>query len=343
MKKKTKLKTQMNSWYNHVFLLLIALFCTFQIAAQSTKEQSLGERVKLLQNQLSIEEKIDLLCANAPAIPRLGIPAYDWWNECLHGVARAGKATVFPKPIGLGSMWDTKLVKRITTAVSDEARAKYHKVLREKGYSPRYEGITFFSPTLNIVRDPRWGRTSESFSEDPYLTGETGAAFIEGLQGDNPDYLKLVATPKHFVANNEENRRRNGSAEVDELSLREYFFPAFRKSIEKSKATSVMGAYNALNGVPCCANPFLLTEVLRNEWGFNGIVMSDGTAVRRISTDHKYQPSYEKGAAAALKAGCDMSLGDEYRDGLRYAYREGLVTTDDIDKAVERVLTLRFR
>ncbi|MDR1331486.1 MAG: glycoside hydrolase family 3 C-terminal domain-containing protein, partial [Tannerella sp.] len=278
-----------------------------------------------------------------PAVPRLGIPAYDWWNECLHGVARAGKATVFPKPVGLGSLWDADLVKRITTAVSDEARAKYHKVLREKGYSPRYEGLTFFSPTLNIARDPRWGRTSECFSEDPYLTAETGAAFIRGLQGDDPDYLKLVATPKHFAANNEENRRRDGSSDVDERSLREYCFPAFRTGIEKAKATSVMGAYNALNGVPCCANPFLLTQVLRDEWRFDGVVISDGTAIRRISSDHKYLPSYEEGAAAALKAGCDMSLGDEYRDGLRYAFRMGLVSKDDINRAVDRVLTLRFR
>jgi beta-glucosidase len=315
----------------------------FALSVLKPAAQTLDERVQTLKKQLSVEEKLDLLCANAPAIPRLGIPAYDWWSECLHGVARAGKATVFPKPIGLGSLWDTELVKRITTAVSDEARAKYHQVLREKGYSPRYQGLTYFSPTLNIARDPRWGRTSECFSEDPYLTGETGVAFIQGLQGDDPHYLKLVATSKHFVANNEENRRRDGSAEVEECSLREYFFPAFRSSIEKAGATSVMGAYNALNGVPCCADSFLLTQVLRDEWGFDGVVISDGSAVRRISTDHHYKPTYEEGAAAALKAGCDMSLGDEYRDGLRYAYRLGLVSAADIDRAVERVLKLRFR
>jgi beta-glucosidase len=324
----------------HLFFLSVALtvILTCKLSAQT-----LDERVQTLKKQLSIEEKIDLLCADAPAIPRLGIPAYNWWSECLHGVARAGEATVFPKPIGLGSLWDTELVKRITTAVSDEARAKYHKVLREKGYSPRYQGLTFFSPTLNIARDPRWGRTSECFSEDPYLTSETGVAFVQGLQGDDPNYLKLVATPKHFVANNEENRRMIGSSEVDEQSLREYFFPAFRSSIEKAGATSVMGAYNALNGTPCCADSFLLTQVLRDEWGFDGIVISDATAIRRISLNHRYRPTYEEGAAAALKAGCDMALGDEYRDGLRYAYRMGLVSAADIDRAVERVLKLRFR
>jgi beta-glucosidase len=324
---------------NRIILSIIAaMLLVFKISSQT-----IDQRVQALKKQLRTEEKIDLLCANAPAIPRLGIPAYDWWSECLHGVARAGKATVFPKPIGMGSLWDVDLVKRITTAISDEARAKYHKVLREKGYSPRYEGLTFFSPTLNIARDPRWGRTSECFSEDPFLTGETGAAFIRGLQGDRQDFLKLVATPKHFAANNEENRRRAGSAEVDERSLREYYFPAFRTSIEKACATSVMGAYNALNGVPCCADSFLLTQVLRREWGFHGAVISDGTAIRRISSDHHYLPTYEEGAAAALKAGCDMSLGDEYRDGLRYAYRMGLISMADIDRAVERVLTLRFR
>ncbi|MDR2627757.1 MAG: glycoside hydrolase family 3 C-terminal domain-containing protein [Dysgonamonadaceae bacterium] len=320
-----------------VLLILSALF------AFKSPAQTLNERVQALKKQLSLEEKIDLLCANAPAIPRLGIPAYDWWSEGLHGVARAGKATVFPKPIGLGSLWDTALVKRIATAVSDEARAKYHKVLREKGYSPRYEGLTYFSPTLNIARDPRWGRTSECFSEDPLLTGETGVAFIQGLQGDDPNYLKLVATPKHFVANNEENRRADGSADVDELSLREYFFPAFRASIEKAKATSVMSAYNALNGIPCSANSCLLNDILRGEWGFDGVVMSDGSAVAKIFTHHQYANTYEEGAAMALKAGCDMSLRDEYRDGLRYAFRRGLVSSDDIDRAVERVLTLRFR
>jgi beta-glucosidase len=312
-------------------------------SAEGAGPDACKERVSALMAKLTVEEKIDLLCAKGAAIPRLGIPAYDWWNECLHGVARAGKATVFPKPIGMGSMWDAALMRRIGDVVSDEARAKYHKALREKGYSDRYEGLTFFSPTLNLARDPRWGRTSECFSEDPCLTGASGAAFIRGLQGDDPRYLKLVATAKHFVANNEENRRRDGSAEVDEVSLNEYFFPAFRESIEKGGATSVMSAYNALNGVPCTASHFLLSEVLRDQWGLNGVVMSDGSAVANISALHKYKATWHEGAAAALLAGCDMSLRDEYRDGLRYALRENLISVSDIDRATERVLTLRFR
>jgi beta-glucosidase len=329
-----------------IILMAAGLFVLQTLTAQiegADGKHIFKERVSALMAKLTVEEKIDLLCAKAPAIPRLNIPAYDWWNECLHGVARAGKASVFPKPIGMGSMWDAELMKRIGVAVSDEARAKYNIALRNKGYSDRYEGLTFFSPTLNLARDPRWGRTSECFSEDPRLTGTLGAEFIQGLQGDDPHYLKLVATAKHFVANNEENRRRDGSAEVDEVSLYEYFFPAFRESIEKGGATSVMGAYNALNGVPCCASPFLLNDILRKQWGLDGVVMSDGSAVANISAQHKYKASYHEGAAAALQAGCDMSLRDEYRDGLRYALREKMVSVNDINRAVERVLTLRFR
>jgi len=300
-------------------------------------------RIADLSSRLTLEEKIGFLCAKAPAIERLGIPAYDWWSEALHGVARNGKATVFPKPIALGSTWDPDLTRRIADAIADEARAKYHAALKKQGFTKRYEGLTFFSPTLNIARDPRWGRTSESFAEDPLLTGTLGTAFVKGLQGDDPNYLKVLATPKHFVANNEENRRNDGSAEVDETSLREYYFPAFRMSVTQGKAASVMGAYNALNGVPCCANPFLLTNVLRNQWGFDGVVISDGSAIDKIFTHHHYAESPEEGAAQALLAGCDMSLRDEYREGLKKALHEGMITETDIERALQRVLKQRFR
>ncbi|PPL02766.1 glycoside hydrolase family 3 protein [Parapedobacter indicus] len=300
-------------------------------------------RVVDLADRLTVEEKIGFLCAKAPAIDRLNIPAYDWWSEALHGVARNGKATVFPKPIALGSTWDTGLIHRIADAISDEARAKYHAALKKQGFTKRYEGLTFFSPTLNIARDPRWGRTSECFAEDPLLTGALGTAFVKGLQGDDPNYLKILATPKHFVANNEENRRNDGSAAVDETSLREYYFPAFRMSVEEGNAASVMGAYNALNGIPCCANPFLLTDVLRDEWGFDGVVMSDGSAVEKIYTHHHYADSPEEGAAKALLAGCDMSLRDEYREGLKKALLAGMITEKDIERALFRVLKQRFR
>jgi beta-glucosidase len=321
--------------------LLLVVICG--ISLKMYAQNSIDEKVKALRQQLTIEEKIDLLCAQAPEISRLNIVKYDWWSEALHGVARAGKATVFPKPIALGCTWDIDLMKRISTAISDEARAKYQKALREKGYTGRQEGLTFFSPTLNIARDPRWGRTSECFSEDPLLTSQFGVAFIRGMQGDDPVYLKTAATAKHFVANNEEDRRLGGSATVDEMSLREYYFPAFHDAVTKGRAASVMSAYNALNGIPCSANKFLLTDVLRTEWGFKGVVISDGSAIDKLYTHHKYVPSPEQGAALALKAGCDMSLRDEYREGLRQAYAKKLVTAEDIDKAVERVLTLRVR
>lgn len=324
--------------FKHKIIFLYCIIC-IQVQAQN----KISDNVNNLLQELTIEEKINLLCAKAPEIERLGIIRYDWWSESLHGVARAGKATVFPKPIGMGATWDTDLIKRIGIAISDEARAKHHKALQEKGYSDIHYGLTFFSPTLNIARDPRWGRTSECFSEDPLITSDMGVAFIQGMQGDDPQYLKLVATAKHFVANNEEDRRLGGSSDVDEISLREYYFPAFEAAVTKGKVASVMGAYNALNGVPCCVNAWLLTDVLRKEWGFEGVVISDGSAIDKLYTHHKYVSSAEEGAALALKAGCDMSLRDEYRPGLIKAYEKGFLDKADIDLAVERVLTLRLR
>lgn len=322
-------------------LIVFVFSCLIQgIEAQV---DSVKLKVSAVLKELSVEEKIDLLCARAPAFERLSMPAYDWWSECLHGVARAGKATVFPKPIALGSMWDVELLNEIAVAISDEARAKYHKTLAQKGYTERYEGLTYFSPTLNIARDPRWGRTSECFSEDPYLTSQLGVSFIKGLQGEKEGHLKLVATSKHFVANNEENRRNSGSAEVDELSLREYYFPAFEASVKDGKVASVMAAYNALNGVPCTSNSFLLEEVLRKEWGFDGVTISDGSAVEKIYTHHKYKENLAEASAAALLAGCNMSLRDEYREGLREAYAQKLVAEKDLDEAVRHVLELRVR
>ena len=315
-----------------------ALFLFVNCQTDPVKQQ-----VSSVMKDLTVEEKIDILCAKAPAIERHSMPAYDWWSECLHGVARAGKATVFPKPIALGSMWDTALLNEIAVAISDEARAKYHAALAEKGYTNRYEGLTFFSPTLNIARDPRWGRTAECFSEDPHLTSQMGVAFIKGLQSEKEGHLKLVATSKHFVANNEENRRNDGSADVDELSLREYYLPAFEASVKEGKVASFMSAYNALNGVPCTANSFLLEDVLRKEWGFDGVTISDGSAVEKIYTHHKYKSNLAEASAAALLAGCNMSLRDEYRQGLRDAFAQKLIQEKDLDEAVKKVLELRVR
>ena len=320
-----------------LFILLI----TFSIVQQGYAQKN--NKVENVVLQLSINEKIDLLCAKFPGVQKQGLVKYDWWSECLHGVARAGKATVFPKPIAMGATWDSDLIKRIADAISDEARAKHQREVEQNGFSDRHFGLTFFSPTLNIARDPRWGRTSECFSEDPLLTSDMGVAFIKGMQGDDPYYLKTVATAKHFVANNEEDRRLGGSAEVDEMSLREYYFPAFQAAVTQGRVTSIMGAYNALNGIPCCANSFLLNDVLRNEWGFDGVVISDGSAIDKLYTHHKYVPSLENGAAMALKAGCDMSLRDEYRKGLYLAYQQGMISEEDLNCAVRRVLNLRAR
>ena len=320
-------------------MVVLSVGClTLPLWAQPHRE---GVQQKL--QSLSVEQKIDLLCARYPGVPQEGLAKYDWWSECLHGVARAGKATVFPKPIGMGSTWDAELIHRIGIAIGDEARAKHHQDVREHGYSDRHYGLTFFSPTLNIARDPRWGRTTECFSEDPLLTSDMGVSFIKGMQGDDPYYLKTVATAKHFVANNEENRRLGGSAIVDEVSLREYYFPAFRDAVVRGYVKSIMGAYNALNGIPCCANSMLLTDVLRKEWGFEGVVISDGSAIDKLYTHHKYVPNLEEGAALALRAGCDMSLRDEYRPGLKKAYHKGLITEHDLNVAVARVLDLRAR
>jgi beta-glucosidase len=322
---------------------LTAVFFSALFLFVNCQTDPIEQKVSSVMKDLTVEEKIDLLCAKAPAIERHSMPAYDWWSECLHGVARAGKATVFPKPIALGSMWDTELLNEIAVAISDEARAKYHAALAEKGYTNRYEGLTFFSPTLNIARDPRWGRTSECFSEDPLLTSQMGVAFIQGLQSEKEGHLKLVATSKHFVANNEENRRNDGSADVDELSLREYYLPAFEASVKEGKVASFMSAYNALNGVPCTANSFLLDDVLRKEWGFDGVTISDGSAVEKIYTHHKYKSNLAEASAAALLAGCNMSLRDEYRQGLRDAYAQKLIQEKDLDEAVKHVLELRVR
>jgi beta-glucosidase len=320
----------------------VALACLCPLVFAGFSRKTLHEKATILKDRFTIEEKIDLLCAGAPAIPRLKVPAYDWWSECPGGVARAGKATVFPGALSLSCTWDLTLIKRVGAAVGDEARAKYQAALRENGYTGRYEGLTFLSPSLALVRDPRQARASECFGEDPYLAGEAGAAFIRGLQGDDQVYLKTVAAPGRFVV---AGAGGGGSeaATIDEVSLREYYFPPFRKAVEKGRAASFVVSGNALNGTPSSASAFLLTEVLRGEWGFEGAVVSDVEGVSDVFARHRFAPGYEAAAAATLKAGCDMALSDEYRDGLRYALRNKLVSREDIDRAALRALELRVR
>jgi beta-glucosidase len=225
------------------------------------------ERAAALISQMTLQEKVSEMVFDAPAIERLGIPPYNWWNECLYGVGRAGAATVFPQAIGLAASWNPDLMHRIATVISDEARAKHHEAAR-RGIQGMYTGLTFWSPNINIVRDPRWGRGQETYGEDPYLTAAMGVSFIKGLQGDDPRYLKLVATPKHYaVHSGPEPDRHHFDAQIDERDLRETYLPAFEACVKEARAVSVMGAYNRVNGEPCCASPALLEKILRQEMG----------------------------------------------------------------------------
>jgi len=300
------------------------------------------ERVKDLVSRMTLEEKVAQTLNASPAIERLGIPEYDWWNECLHGVARAGTATVFPQAIGLAATWNTDLMARVAVTTSDEARAKHHEALRQ-GEHGRYTGLTFWSPNINIFRDPRWGRGQETYGEDPYLTARMGVAFVKGLQGDDPKYLKLVATPKHYaVHSGPEHDRHHFDARASERDARQTYLPAFKACIVEAKAYSIMGAYNRTNGEPCCASPTLLEQILRKEWGFEGYVVSDCGAIADIHLHHKAVETPEAAAALAVKMGCELNCGRTY-GALLKAVDKGLLSEEDIDRAVERLFTARLK
>jgi beta-glucosidase len=299
-------------------------------------------RAAELVSRMSLEEKIGQLVHEAPAIPRLGVPQYNWWNECLHGVARAGKATVFPQAIGMAATFNVPLIHRTAQAISDEARAKHHAALKQ-GYRGQYFGLTYWTPNINIFRDPRWGRGQETYGEDPHLTARMGVAFVRGLQGDHPKYLKLVATPKHFaVHSGPESRRHSFDAIVSQRDLRETYLPAFQACIVEAKAVSVMGAYNRVNGEPACGSPTLLQKILREEWGFDGFVVSDCGGICDFHLGHHVTASATESAALALNSGCDLNCGVTYRS-LRSAAQAGLVSERAIDVAVERLMRARFR
>lgn len=300
-----------------------------------------AERVDDLICQMTLEEKISQMVHDAPAIERLGVPAYNWWNEGLHGVARAGAATVFPQAIGLAATWNPDLVHQIATAIADEARAKHHQALR-KGIREIYTGLTFWSPSVNIFRDPRWGRGQETYGEDPYLTASMAVPFIRGLQGDNSRYLKLVATPKHFaVHSGPESVRHELDAQANERDLRETYLPHFEACIKEAKAHSIMGAYNRTNGEACCASPTLLQKILRDEWGFEGFVVSDCMAIYDIHANHKIVNTPEEAAAFAVESGCELNCGTTYL-ALQGAVAQGLISESTIDQALKRLFTARF-
>lgn len=305
-------------------------------------DRPLDERVDDLVSRLTLEEKVSQMIYASSAIPRLGIPEYNWWNECLHGVAAAGIATVFPQSIGMAASFNDKLLYRVACAISDEARAKHHEFVRHLDRSI-FKGLTFWSPNINIFRDPRWGRGQETYGEDPYLTGRMGVAFVKGLQGDHPKYLKVVATPKHYaVHSGPEPMRHSFDAQVSLKDLRETYLPAFKECVKEGKAESIMGAYNRTNGEPCCASPTLLQKILREEWGFEGYVVSDCGAIDDIHKHHKVTSTPEESAALAVNSGCDLNCGRTF-ESLVNAVKQGLISEETIDRAVKRLFRARFR
>ncbi|MFT3680139.1 MAG: glycoside hydrolase family 3 C-terminal domain-containing protein [Ferruginibacter sp.] len=303
---------------------------------------SFDQRVSDLVSRLTLKEKIALMQNDAAAVPRLGIPAYNWWNECLHGVARDGVATVFPQAIGLAAMWNLPLMNQVATTISTEARAKHEEHLR-KGERNIYQGLTFWTPNINIFRDPRWGRGQETYGEDPFLTAQTGVAFVKGLQGNDPKYFKAIATAKHFaVHSGSEYNRHWFDAVISKQDLFDTYLPAFEHLVKDAKVYSIMGAYNRVLGIPACASSFLLDTVLRKKWGFKGYVVSDCGAITDIYHGHKYAVTASQAAAVAVKAGCDLTCGAEYIS-LEDAVAKNEITEKEINTSVSRLLLALFK
>jgi beta-glucosidase len=301
----------------------------------------LEERVNDLVSRMTRDEKIAQMQDESPAIPRLGIPVYHWANEALHGVALAGKATVFPQAIGLAATWDARLVHGVADVISTEARAKHNDAVQRGNFGEHY-GLNFWSPNINIFRDPRWGRGQETYGEDPFLTARMAVSFVTGMQGNDPRYLKVVSTPKHFaVHSGPEVWRSHFNARPSAHDLADTYTPAFRGAIVEGKADSVMCAYNSVDGIPACANEKLLT-LLRDQWGFRGYVVSDCGAVGDIYREHGYVVSLPQAAALALRAGTDLTCGDEF-GALGYALSDRLISRQDLDRAVKRLFEARFR
>lgn len=326
-----------------LFPLLFSPILTFSQSALPYLDPSLPleTRINDLVSRLSVDEKISQLEDVAAAIPRLNIPTYNWWNEGLHGVARSGIATVFPQAIGLAATWDSDLVYRVADAISTEARAKYNHAVSHDN-TGRYYGLTFWSPNINIFRDPRWGRGQETYGEDPFLTARLAVAFVTGLQGNDPNYLKTVSTPKHFaVHSGPELLRHHFDVPVSLHDLYDTYTPAFRASVIDAHAASIMCAYNSVRGEPACAN-HLLFNLLRNQWGFRGYVVSDCGAINDLYQGHDYVTSLDQAAALSLKSGTDLSCGQQFKT-LDRSLADRLLATEDVDRAVRRLFEARFR
>ncbi len=305
-------------------------------------EKPLDERVDDLVNRMTIEEKITQMLYYSYAIGRLDINEYNWWNECLHGVARSGVATVFPQAIGMAASFSPERLHKVASIISDEARAKYNQYQKHEDRGI-YKGLTFWTPNINIFRDPRWGRGQETYGEDPYLTGRMGVSFIKGLQGDHPKYLKAAACAKHFaVHSGPEIERHEFDAIVTIKDMRETYLPAFRDAVKEADVEAVMGAYNRTNGEPCCASPTLIQDILRDEWGFEGHYVSDCGAIEDIHKHHKVTDTPEESAALAVNNGCDLNCGRVF-EHLKKAIQEGMISEEAIDQSIKRLFRTRFK
>ncbi len=339
-----------------IFLLLLPLFLfTYCGQDQNTKTEafvpeypfydpdlSIDERVEDLVSRLSLEEKVQQMMYGAPAIERLGIPEYNWWNEALHGIARSGRATVFPQAIGLGATFDKELIYKVSTAISDEARAKFN-IATSIGNRGQYAGLTFWSPNVNIFRDPRWGRGQETYGEDPFLSGELGTAFVKGLQGDHPEFMKAAACAKHFVVHSgPEKLRHEFNAIATPRDMHETYYPAFR-ALADAGVEGFMCAYNRTNNEPCCGSYYLLTEILREDWNFDGYITSDCWAIVDFYEGHDYSETPAEAAALALESGVNLNCGSVYYPYLIEAVEKGLVTEQEIDASLKQLLKTRFK
>ncbi len=348
-------QTIMTSALRHFVIPLLAILCcaapasaqepvTNKLPLWKDPAQPLESRVRDLVGRMTLEEKARQVCNVAPSIPRIGLPAYDYWNECLHGVGRNGTATVFPQAIGMAASFDPVLLHTVADAIATEARAKNREYTEtHQGDSTNYSGLSFWSPNINIFRDPRWGRGQETYGEDPFLTAKLAVAYIQGLQGDDPHYVKAMACAKHFaVHSGPESVRHSFDAKPSERDLYETYLPQFEAAVKEGHVGAVMGAYNELYGTPCCANPMLLNDLLRHQWGFKGHVLSDCGAISDFFYFYGFSPTIEAAAASALRTGCDLCCGTEFGQ-VAEAVRDKLLKESELDAALGRLLEARFR
>lgn len=326
------------------FLLLISLCLKSQTYPFQNPDLPIEQRVNDLVSRLSLDEKVNQMLNKAPAIERLGIPEYDWWNECLHGIGRTEyKVTVFPQAIGMAASWDPTLMKNVADAIAEEGRAINNDALA-KGNHSIYHGLTYWTPNINIFRDPRWGRGQETYGEDPYLTATIGKAFVEGLQGNDPHYLKAAACAKHYaVHSGPENTRHTFNTVVSPYDLWDTYLPAFKALVTDAHVEGVMCAYNAYEGQPCCGNNFLMQDILRKQWGFEGYVTSDCGAIDDFFRHHKTHVNAEYAAADAVINGTDLECGQAAYKALTDAVTSGLISEKQIDESVKKLFTTRFK